>query len=260
MTGPLEYANLASVASADTVDLDAATSNLVEITGTTTITGITLADGATRLVRFAGALTLTNGASLILPGGANITTAAGDWAIIVGKASGVVEVILYGRQGEITADQLSPAQFGGDYVKLSEVQTSGTDGGASVAGTQTRVLNTEDVDTGDICALSSNQFTLPAGTYQIRARAPCYVGDEHQLSLRNVTDSTTPLVGQSAYANSANAVYGHAELEGQFTISGTKTFDLRHYITTAKTTNGLGRAVSSGLSEVFAVVELWRVK
>jgi hypothetical protein len=71
----------ASVASATTTDLGAQTSQMVQITGTTTITGFgTVAAGTTRWVRFAGALTLThNGTSLILPNaGNNITTAAGD--------------------------------------------------------------------------------------------------------------------------------------------------------------------------------------
>lgn len=70
----------ATVASATTTDIGAATSEHVSITGTTTITGFgTVAAGTRRTGRFTGALTLThNATSLILPGGANITTAAGD--------------------------------------------------------------------------------------------------------------------------------------------------------------------------------------
>lgn len=85
----------ADVASAATVNLDAAGTNYVRITGTTTITAITLADGRRRDVVFGGALTLTNGASMILPGGANITTAAGDTATFIGEASGVVRCLNY---------------------------------------------------------------------------------------------------------------------------------------------------------------------
>jgi hypothetical protein len=70
----------ASVASAATVNLGAQTSQRVSITGTTTITSFGTANaGIWREGRFAGALTLThNGTSLILPGAANITTAAND--------------------------------------------------------------------------------------------------------------------------------------------------------------------------------------
>lgn len=83
-----------TVASAATVVLDGTVGN-VNISGTTAITAITLAEGSQKLCRFATALTLTNGASLVLPGAANITTAAGDYAVFTGRASGVVECTEY---------------------------------------------------------------------------------------------------------------------------------------------------------------------
>ena len=73
----------ADIAAAATLNLDTATGNFVHVTGTTTIAAITLTDGRQRTVVFTGALTLTNGASLVLPGGNNITTAAGDIAVFV---------------------------------------------------------------------------------------------------------------------------------------------------------------------------------
>jgi len=85
-----EIANLykgtkgANLASAATVTLTSATGNVVHITGTTTITSFDNASaGVVRIVIFDGALTLThNATSLILPTGANITTAAGDTAVM----------------------------------------------------------------------------------------------------------------------------------------------------------------------------------
>lgn len=80
----------ADVASATTTDLGAVRGNFVDITGTTTITGLgTIAAGAFRWVRFTGSLTLThNATSLILPGGGNIQTAANDRALFVSLGSG----------------------------------------------------------------------------------------------------------------------------------------------------------------------------
>lgn len=84
----------ATVASATTTDIGAAAAENVSITGTTTITGFgTVAAGTKRQGRFTGALTLThNATSLILPGGANITTAAGDrfGAVSLGSGNWVV--------------------------------------------------------------------------------------------------------------------------------------------------------------------------
>ncbi len=68
------------VPSATTTDIGAAASENVDISGNTTITGFgTVAEGINRKGRFTGVLTLThNATSLILPGNANITTAAND--------------------------------------------------------------------------------------------------------------------------------------------------------------------------------------
>lgn len=88
--GAVNEAPLTTIASAATVNLATATSNTINISGTTTITAFgTIAAGATRRLIFQGALTLThNATSLILPGGANITTAAGDAAEFVSLGSG----------------------------------------------------------------------------------------------------------------------------------------------------------------------------
>lgn len=94
----------ADKASATTLDLDTATGDLVDVTGTTAITAVTLAEGVEKTVRFTGILTLTHGASLVLPGAASITTAAGDFAVFRGYAAGVVRCVSYSKiSGEAVA-------------------------------------------------------------------------------------------------------------------------------------------------------------
>jgi hypothetical protein len=99
LTGALNEAAGADIASATTTDIGAATGNYLKVTGTTTITGLgTVQAGTTRLVRFAGALILThNATSLILPGAASITTVADDRAIFVSLGSGNWICIAYTR-------------------------------------------------------------------------------------------------------------------------------------------------------------------
>jgi hypothetical protein len=86
-----------SVASAGTISLGEG--GYFNITGTTTITDIDFATdkaGRKAHLKFAGALTLThNATTLILPGGANITTAAGDVAEFVSEGSDVVRCVAY---------------------------------------------------------------------------------------------------------------------------------------------------------------------
>lgn len=69
----------ATIAAASTTDIGSADGESVQITGSATITSLgTGFNGCRRELRFSGACTLTHSANLSLPGGANITTAAGD--------------------------------------------------------------------------------------------------------------------------------------------------------------------------------------
>lgn len=94
--GPRSVTPSDTIAAASTINLDALTGTEINVTGNTPITAITLADGVEKVLRFTGATTLTNGASLITPGGLeNIVTANGDWAVVRGGAAGVVTVRSY---------------------------------------------------------------------------------------------------------------------------------------------------------------------
>lgn len=95
------YGGEATIASAATVDLGSAPALLVAISGTTTITSFGASAGTGRpvyRVRFTGVLTLThNGASLILPGSANIITASGDTAVMQYLGGGNWRCLAYQR-------------------------------------------------------------------------------------------------------------------------------------------------------------------
>ena len=91
----------ADIASAPTIDLNAASGDLIDITGTAGIAAIALSEGRERTTRFTGSLTLTHGASLVLPGAADITTEAGDFAVWRGYVGGVVRCIDYQRAAQL---------------------------------------------------------------------------------------------------------------------------------------------------------------
>jgi hypothetical protein len=109
--------------------------NYFDITGTTTITSIgTLGIGTVVKLHFDGALTLTHHATdLYLPGGANITTAAGDEAEFVEYASGDWRCTNYSAAAAAAAGgkmlQIVTAQT--DTVVTSN-STSRTDTGVTV--------------------------------------------------------------------------------------------------------------------------------
>ena len=92
------YRKGASVASAGTTNIWATVGDYVHVTGTTSITSFGTAPyaGAFRTVVFDGALTLTyNATTLILPGAANITTAANDVALVRADTTANMVVVSY---------------------------------------------------------------------------------------------------------------------------------------------------------------------
>lgn len=94
----IEPGAVQTVASAATLNLAGTPAFRYLVTGTTTITAITVGNNKQAVLRFGGALTLThNATSLILPTGANIVTAAGDIAEIETDGSGNVRVFDYQR-------------------------------------------------------------------------------------------------------------------------------------------------------------------
>lgn len=105
-------AGAANVASASTTDLGSTPETSITVTGTTTIEsfGTSMKAGQAKIVTFSGALTLThNGTSLILPGGANITTAAGDQAIVHCLSSGNYRVMYLKANGQAVSSAASYA-------------------------------------------------------------------------------------------------------------------------------------------------------
>jgi len=170
----------ANMASATTLDLSTATSNYVNVTGTTTITGLgTEASGIPYRLKFAGALTLThNGTSLILPGAANILTVAGDVIDFVSEGGGNWRCIGFVPQGYAHApyDFVIPASdettaittglnkvtmripramiVTGVRASLTTAQTSGSiftvdinDGGTTILSTKLTIDNGEKTST-----------------------------------------------------------------------------------------------------------------
>jgi sarcosine oxidase gamma subunit len=112
--GPANEGAFAIIASNTTTDLSTVRTKNVIITGTTTITGLgTCPSGTAKTLYFNAALLLTNSATLVLPGGANLTTAAGDTCIAVtGSSPGTWIIMAYQRQ---SGKAVTPGPFTSSY-------------------------------------------------------------------------------------------------------------------------------------------------
>ncbi len=196
-------------------------------------------------------VTETAAASIATPG-------SGDQHLFIDTAD---HVLKYKNSGGSVSDVASGGSSGYiGYVKVQDQKTAGTASGTFTSGSwQTRVLNTEVTDTNSDCTLASNQMTLSAGVYDCLAMAPANTVDRHQARLRNVTDSTTLIVGMSMFQNSGTAVENIASVMGRFTIGASKAIEFQHRCQTTKSTNGFGLEANFDEVEVYATVLLWRV-
>ena len=145
--------------------------------------------------------------------------------------------------------------FESALLHIRQEQTSGTGGGTTPTSWTARVLNTVKTNEISGASLSSNQITLPAGTYWIEANSPHNGSALTSCRLYNVTDAGEEIKGESTRSVSNSQI--HCEVAGRFTIAGTKTFELQ-IIGGVGTGNGLGQPTSDG-TEVYAWVKIWKV-
>ena len=92
--------------------------NYFDVTGTTSFAAMTVAAGNYFMLQFDGALTITHGSGIELPGAANLTTAAGDRLICYATAADTVEVMNVATE--------AAASSGGFTLATPQTPTSGT--------------------------------------------------------------------------------------------------------------------------------------
>lgn len=145
-------------------------------------------------------------------------------------------------------------------VIFSEQQGSNINGGSFSSGAwNTRTLNTTTSASGynftGQGSLASNQFTLPAGTWLIRAEVPGYNLFNHQARLFNVTSSTVVAYGTCVYNRGTAGGTNNSIIVYSINIpSGTVTYRIEHRGANSQTNTGLGIACGFGAPEVYTKV------
>lgn len=149
---------------------------------------------------------------------------------------------------------------------FKDIKTTGTSGGSFNSGAwQTRVLNTVNQDGSSTSAscpfatLSSNQVILSPGEYEIEANAIGHNVNKHQIRIRNISDSTTPIVGTSEYADAASNT-NRSFAFGTFSPTTSKTIEVQHQCETSKASTGFGLSNSFGESELYAQMKIKKVR
>jgi hypothetical protein len=237
---------------------------LYDTTGTVTLVdGFTVycdsANFSTEAMPLEGEFTLSQTSVLELQHWLNSSTGgnAGTSTAGPGEQEVFVDIVI---EQEVDATNIRAIETG----KLFHVQDenpNGTQGGTFTSGAwQTRTLNTVSVNQVDGASLSSNQFTLPAGTYYVETTAPAFYVNRHQTRIRNITDASDLLIGTPEYSgNTGNGVATESRVSGKFTLASSKTFELQHYCSTTAASQGWGIAGSFGVNEIYSVVKIWKV-
>lgn len=167
----IDGAKGADIASAATINLTTATGNLVHVTGTTTITAVTLGSGMFRQVVFDGALTLTHHATNNnLPGGANITTAANDRALYWSDGTTVYCVSYQKASGLPTVDSAIQKSLGttkGDTIAFTASATPAR----LAVGADGLLLGANSIATEGV------QYRKPAGVWGAGKNILCSVAN-----------------------------------------------------------------------------------
>lgn len=138
---------------------------------------------------------------------------------------------------------------------ITDQKPTGTHGGASLAGVNTRVLNTITAvgpNPANV-TLAANLITIQPGIYLVNASAPAHQNSGHRISLVNNATSAVVLMGTNAAAHSSGTTT--ATMNGSFQVAATITCRLEHYMLDAKATDGLGEPIGQvGQPEVYATI------
>ncbi|MFN3440965.1 MAG: hypothetical protein ACK4Z3_01035 [Rhizobium rosettiformans] len=158
----------------------------------------------------------------------------------------------------LTGDKLGAARDA-RLFHVRDQKAAATAAGSSVVGVQVRTLNTVVSNGIAGASLNANRVSLPAGAYEIKARAPGYRCGSFQVSIR--TASGTYLIdGENPYtANSGEFAMLTAEVSGRITLTGTTEIEVVQHCQVANVNSGLGTQNASGRPCVYTELFVWKV-
>lgn len=207
-----------------------------------------LADGAI-------AKTLIDAKGDLIVGSAADTAAR----LAVGGTNGHVLTV---NSGATNGIEWAAAAGGATYAVFQNKLAAGNLEGSFTSGAfRTRALNTSQYNGITGASLASNQITLAAGTYFIEATTTAYAVNYNVARFYNITDSTTTLLGSSAYADSGSAGTEGSSVYGVFTIAAQKTFELQHACSTTRNTDGFGVGLNNlqSVDVIFSQVRIAKI-
>lgn len=241
----------ADIPSATSTPIGAATGNYVKVTGTTTITSFdTVQAGTRRVVEFTGILILThNATTLILPSGANITTAAGDCATFISEGSGNWRCTSYNKASGL-AVVVSTSGLVAQVVESMLATTAST--GTAIPLDNTPPLIGEGAEFTNIAITPINASSTLIIDIQMYVSSSAGVNIACPLFVDATSASIACGVTYGFTANQIGLVYYRYKLSAGSTSA--RTYRIRYgcstgtaYVNTAGGTSYYGATVQSGI-------------
>ena len=165
----------------------------------------------------------------------------------------------------LAADAVTSAKIGSktftSYAIICDEKAYNVGGGTFTSGAwRTRDLDTEIADPDSIVSISSNQFTLGAGSYLIEASATAHDVNRHIARIYNATSSSVVAIGQPNFGDTSGNGTGPSIVVARVTITGSTAFEIQHRCETTKATNGFGLSndLASGIVNKYTIVTIFK--
>lgn len=184
-----------------------------------------------------------------------------------GLPDGIVDTDMLATSAVATAkianDAVDATKIGSNtfvsYAMICDQKSAATDGGTFTGGAwRTRDLNTEISDADGIVSISSNQFTLGAGSYLIRWSAPAFAVNRHVAKLYDITADTN--IAPVGSAEKTNTTSGHVTRSfgvARVTITADNVYEIQHRSQSTRSTDGFGVATDF-TTELYTIVEIYK--
>lgn len=174
----------------------------------------------------------------------------------------------YISEGGFYSVPFGETAYNAGYAQLRlQVASGGSGGGTATDGAWTTYpLNTVATNSISGLSLSSNQITLPAGTYDVNSSILGFEVDAMRTRLRDTDTPVTLLLSMNQNSEDHGPDFDYRSdaislLEGRFTLTQTRTVELQYFFESAGANTDLGRPDNSGSGEdnIYGQVSLRKI-
>jgi len=243
-------------------------SSIATTGGSTTLSATNYAADQSRCAILKATGTLTSNATFVIPSSSKTYTVwnatSGAFTLTVKTSGGTGYIVPQGAAYDLFCDGTDtyPVRPERNVLIAVDEKSSGEGGTFTASAWRTRDINTAIVNTISGASIASNQITLPSGTYRFRGSAPAYQVDAHQCKFYNASDSSDVEIGTTEWVGSTSGVQTRSFVDGEFTITAEKDFEVRHKCEDTQATYGFGVGDSGGITtdHYFTRVEIEKIK